>query len=79
LFLLRIHGSERQASFSFQYTSSWFESFEPLEKSTIRKNSYVVRTEDKTAWAIFLEKIFAGEGGMGDSYPKAEGVIAYFQ
>ncbi len=27
-------GSARQASFSFQYTSSWFESFPPIEKRT---------------------------------------------
>jgi hypothetical protein len=37
-------GSERQASFSFRCTSSWFESFEPLEKRTNRQNSYAVRT-----------------------------------
>ncbi len=39
----------RQASFSFQCTSSWLESSEPLEKRTSRKHCYVVRTAHNVA------------------------------
>ncbi len=42
-------GSERQASFSFQCTSSWFESFEPLDRK-----KFLCRTNSNKQHKILL-------------------------
>jgi hypothetical protein len=46
-------GPERQASFSFQCTSSWFESFEPLEKKN-KKKKFLSRTKSNEQHKILL-------------------------
>ncbi len=60
MFLLQMNESKRQANFSFQFTSSWFESFEPLEKRTSRINRHSLFKLKRALFHITCYRSFYG-------------------